>query len=587
MQVRKIVTAFAAAAVTVLAATTIGTAPASANYPQPPLPQLSSPAAATVDLDPGVCASTAPAGSVLAGVNIKALCDRAVAAAPTYEAEGAIRFAFSKLGTPYSQDPTLRATTMFDCSSFVGRAYNASGGKVRLPSGTLTNFFPYFGWTGAYVPSAYTGTNVTRITSLADLRPGDIIILFDGTDPSQSYGNNGHAVMYLGESKVIQAGGAPDGESKVSIVSTGLQGFSTAWMFRYNALGTPKTVVPTTPPAAPQPLPPNSTVKIPTNLASGTVMGNLTVVSPYGGGYFTAYPCDEPRPLSSAGNYVAGETRATFIAAKTAADGNLCVYTSGGGHIIFDKSVATNVMAIHSPVRKIDTRTLWGPALYKIAPYELVKINTGVADKTAVGTLTITSADAPGVAAVFPCSNDPGTQMKTSNVNYVPGRSTANLAAAKADAQGFICAKVTSRAQIVWDQVSETITLPGATPVRQFDSRWASFFGGVRVPNQGQPNFLSNSANSAVLVNITVTDATGPGWVSVYPCSQPGPSGTSSINYSAGNTVANSAVTQTGADGKVCFKLSGGAAHVIVDKMGAATMWAAQTPVRLLDTRAA
>lgn len=582
MRLKKIMLTAATATTTMLAATALSITPAHANYPQPPRLMSSDAAGIAADIAPSSCATTAPAGTVIAGVNVKTLCERAVAAATTYEAEAAIKFAFSKLGTPYSQDPDLRATTMFDCSSFVGRAYNASGGKVRLPSGNLTSFFPYFGWTGAYVPSAYTGTNVTRIANLADLRPGDIIILFDGADPSQSYGNNGHAVMYLGDSKVIQAGQAPDGESKVSVVNTGLQGFSNAWMFRYNTLGKPKT---TTPAPTPQPLAPGSTATIPTGTISGAIFGNVTIVNPVQSGYFTIYPCDQPRPLASAGNYLAGETRATFAAAKTDPNGNVCVYTSGGGHIVFDKSTATNVLAIHAPSRKLDTRTIWGPALYKIAPYELVRINTGVANKTAVGTLTITSADAPGTAAIFPCAEDPGNQLKTSNVNYTPGRSTANLAAAKADANGLICVKVTTRAQIVWDQVSETITLPGASPIRQFDSRTPAFFGGVRVPDTGQPNFLSGAVNSAVLVNITVTDATGPGWVAIYPCSQGGPSGTSSINYTSGKTIANAALVQTGSDGRVCFKLSGNPAHVIVDKMGAATMWAAQTPTRIFDTR--
>lgn len=572
----------AAAAAATLAVLLALAAPASANYPYPPGKAPSVSVQAT-DVDPGACTSWAPAGSVVAGVDVKALCERAVASARTYEAEGAIRFGFSKLGTEYSQDPTLRATTMFDCSSFVGRAYNAGGGRVRLPSGTLTNFFPYFGWTGAYTTDAYTGTNLTRLGGLADLTPGDIIILFDGADPSQSYGNNGHAVMYIGEGLYLQAGGAPDGESKVSVVKAGNFGFSNAWMFRYTTLKTPKPGPGPAP--TPSPLPAGGVATVPTGIVSGAVLGNVTVVRPAAGGYITVYPCTEPRPTASSGNYAAGEVRAMFIASKTDANGNLCIYTSGGGHILFDKSAGTNVLAIHAPARKVDTRLLWGPAKYKMDPYATLKVNTGVANKTAVGTLTITAADTPGTAAAFPCDADPGTTLTTSTVNYPAGQSTANLAAVKADANGLICMKVSTRAQIVWDQVSETITLPGASPVRQFDSRTPAFFGGVKVPSGSDPNFLSGSPNSAVLVNVTVTAADGPGWVAVYPCSAGGPAGTSSINYQAGSRIANSALVQTGADGRVCFHLEGAPAHVIVDKQGAATMWSANTPMRLLDTR--
>ena len=55
--------------------------------------------------------------------------------------------------------------------------------RVRYP------FFPYFSFTGAYVPSTspiskwgggYDGTNLVRVEK-KDLRPGDLIIQFRGT----------------------------------------------------------------------------------------------------------------------------------------------------------------------------------------------------------------------------------------------------------------------------------------------------------------------------------------------------------------------------------------------------------------------
>ena len=136
--------------------------------------------------------------------------------------------------------------------------------------------------------------------------------------------------------------------------------------------------------------------------------------------------------------------------------------------------------------------------------------------------------------------------------------------------------KVTSSAQIVWDQVSETITLPGATPVRQFDSRWASFFGGLASPTGGN-GFLSNSANSAVLVtspSLTLLV----GWVSVYPCSPTGRLPERQASTTGAETPSRTVPSPRQApDGKVCFKLSGGAArHRRQDGCGA-TMWYSNT----------
>ena len=83
--------------------------------------------------------------------NINELCSDAVRLAPTWVAQKAIKYAFSKLGTPYSQDTVLRTTTRFDCSGFVGRAFTAAGAYM-YQNGVYQNrtFFNMFGWTGAY-----------------------------------------------------------------------------------------------------------------------------------------------------------------------------------------------------------------------------------------------------------------------------------------------------------------------------------------------------------------------------------------------------------------------------------------------------
>lgn len=100
----------------------------------------------------------------------------------------------------------------------------------------------------------------------------------------------------------------------------------------------------------------------------------------------------------------------------------------------------------------------------------------------------------------------------------------------------------------------------------------------------------------AVLANITVTDATVPGYVSASPCCGD-PVTASNINFSQGRTVANMALLLPGDDGRVRFTLAGpsaGTAQVIVDVFG----WVSSsehpvrgsrlvpvTPGRLLDTR--
>jgi glucose/arabinose dehydrogenase len=76
----------------------------------------------------------------------------------------------------------------------------------------------------------------------------------------------------------------------------------------------------------------------------------------------------------------------------------------------------------------------------------------------------------------------------------------------------------------------------------------------------------------AVAVNVTVTGATGAGYVSVYPGNAPIPA-TSTVNFGAGQTRANNAVSKLSTDGQGRIKAfaamtGGGSVHFIIDVAG-------------------
>ena len=90
----------------------------------------------------------------------------------------------------------------------------------------------------------------------------------------------------------------------------------------------------------------------------------------------------------------------------------------------------------------------------------------------------------------------------------------------------------------------------------------------------------------AVAVNVTAVEAAGEGFLSAYPAGSAQP-GTSTLNYAAGQTVANSAIVQVGSGGKIRI-FTHAAAHVLVDVsgyFGAASSYAPLAPYRRLDTR--
>jgi hypothetical protein len=71
---------------------------------------------------------------------------------------------------------------------------------------------------------------------------------------------------------------------------------------------------------------------------------------------------------------------------------------------------------------------------------------------------------------------------------------------------------------------------------------------------------------SAAVINVTVTEPEGPGFVTVWPCGEPQPLA-SNLNYTAGANVPNNVVVKIGAGGKVCLYTLG-ATHLIADLNG-------------------
>ena len=113
--------------------------------------------------------------------------------------------------------------------------------------------------------------------------------------------------------------------------------------------------------------------------------------------------------------------------------------------------------------------------------------------------------------------------------------------------------------------------------------------GIVRLP-VGSLGTNGNGVDGAV-VNVTVTDATAAGFLTVYPDDFPRPN-VSNLNFTPGQTVANHAVALGGSSGWVdFFNGSGGPIDLIVDSYGFQThgqgahTYKPDGPVRVLDTR--
>jgi hypothetical protein len=95
----------------------------------------------------------------------------------------------------------------------------------------------------------------------------------------------------------------------------------------------------------------------------------------------------------------------------------------------------------------------------------------------------------------------------------------------------------------------------------------------------------------AVVMNVTVTEPDGPGYVTVFPCGQPPPTA-SNLNYVAGQNVPNLVTVKVGANGQVCF-FTFAATHLVADVSGwyagpggaVGARYTSVAPGRLVDTR--
>src|ERR1700737_924147 len=116
----------------------------------------------------------------------------------------------------------------------------------------------------------------------------------------------------------------------------------------------------------------------------------------------------------------------------------------------------------------------------------------------------------------------------------------------------------------------------GLTPCRIADTRGNGFTGPYGPPSlsQGSPRDLPLSGQCgipsgaiAVSLNITVTNTQGPGFISIYPQGGVTPL-VSTLNYVAGQTVANAAVVPLGSGGGVTVVAGVSGTDLIIDTNG-------------------
>ena len=330
---------------------------------------------------------------------------------------------------------------------------------------------------------------------------------------------------------------------------------------------------------------------------------NITVTEPRAAGFVTAYPCGAARPTASNLNFTAGTTVANAVVSGLGNGGRVCLYTSASTHLVVDVSGAVDsVSKISSlvPARLLDTRPGtstadgWFASAGRSDAGNTVVLPVagrgGVPGDARAVVLNVTAVDAEadGYVTVYPCGAD---RPNASNVNVAAGGVVPNLVyvslgtaggVAGGGSGGDVCVFTSSPMDLVVDVTGWVATGGGVTalsPARLLETRPGLTTvdgrqqatgtvpaGGVVVLDVVGRGGVPTDATTAI-VNVTVTEPRTGGFVTVYPCGTERPNA-SSLNFVAGQTIANAVIGRIGTGGTICV-YSTATTHLVVDVTGA------------------
>ncbi|MFN8020352.1 MAG: M4 family metallopeptidase [Acidimicrobiales bacterium] len=325
----------------------------------------------------------------------------------------------------------------------------------------------------------------------------------------------------------------------------------------------------------------------------GAVSLNVTVTEPGASGYLTVFPCGN-RSLVSSVNFTAGATVANAVVAPVSADGTVCFAPSTPLHLVVDLTgwlPAGGSFHAVDPARVLDTRGESPGALLETvgrlsptAPLEVpvADLPGGITPASGIAAIslnvTVTDPASAGYVTVYPC----GARPPVSSVNFRRSQTVANAVIAPVSADGRICVAASASTHLVVD-VNGWFAAAGAFqpagPERIFDTRPGqspdarrTVVAGPVTPSAPVRVRISDIVGltpadgiGAVSLNVTVTEPARAGFVTVHPCGDRPQ--VSSVNFAAGDTVANAVVAQLSPDGELCF-FSSTSAHLVVDLNG-------------------
>ncbi|MFF3846001.1 FlgD immunoglobulin-like domain containing protein [Streptomyces sp. NPDC002328] len=301
-----------------------------------------------------------------------------------------------------------------------------------------------------------------------------------------------------------------------------------------------------------------------------------------------------------------------FYALEVAPDaGDAFVQLTNGDLYAYDTVLETAPSRYRplAPKRVLDTRSGVGAPKAKVGPWKRVSLKVaGAGGIPATGAtsvvlnVTVTNATKPGHISVAPFNGD---TYRSSLVNFTAGQTASNLVVVpvvngKVDLMADTAGKVDLVADVAGYYAAGTTGAAGSAfrplaPTRFMDTRAGLGVPRAKIGAGGTARLqvagvkgVPESGVTAVVMNVTATNASRSTVVTAYPDGTPRP-GTSNLNVPTGRTIANLVVVPV-VNGRVALTNNSGSVDLIGDVVGYYTsgdgaVFTGAEARRLMDTR--
>ncbi len=339
---------------------------------------------------------------------------------------------------------------------------------------------------------------------------------------------------------------------------------------------------------------------IPDNGDVKAVVLNVTATNTDGSGFVTVYPNGQPRPLASSLNLTtAGQTRPNLVTVQVGTGGIVNLFTLTGADLVVDVQ-GFYQFAVNStdgrffplpPARMLDTR-IDGPQVGFTGPkpgigttFDLQVRGRGGVPVTGVSAVVLnvaaTDSSAAGFVTVWPAGLP---RPLAANLNLVrAGQTISNQVIVPVGVDGKVSFFTQNGTHLVADVAgwftnstegtgSSGLFVPTA-PVRKLDTRadgpQVGYTGGK--PGAGavvDVQWLGIAQGvSAVVMNVTVVEATQSGFITAYPNGTTRPLA-ANVNAEANDTIGNHSTVKVGQPEEFVQLFTQNGGHLVVDVVG-------------------